>query len=82
MGDVQLVLGMGFTCDSMKETAIITQDNNTKSLFELYGMTICDPAYTPAVRIVLSLDQLEGKVLNKKSKQRFQALTGSVLYFG
>ena len=80
MGDVSLVLGMGVTRDRAKGTVTITQDNYTKSLLERYGMASCNPTYTPGVGKELSLDQPEEKLLSNEDKQRFQAITGSVMY--
>ena len=57
----------------------ITQDNNTKSLLERYGMANCNLRYTPGVGSDLFLDQTEKKLLNKKDMQRFQAITDSVM---
>ena len=82
MGDVSLVLGMGVTRDREKGTVTITQENYTKSLLERYGMANCNPAYTPGVGKELSLDQPEEGLLSKEEKQRFQAITGSVMYLG
>ena len=49
MGDVSLVLGMGVASNLEKEAVTITQENCTKPLLERYGMTRCDPTYTPGV---------------------------------
>ena len=82
MGDVSLVLGMGDTRDHEKGTVATPQENCTKSLLERYGMASCNPAHTPGVGTELSLDQPEERLLSKEDKQRFQAITGSVLYLG
>ena len=42
----------------------------------------CSPTMTPGVGSELSLDQPEEKLLNKEDKQRFHAITGSVMYLG
>ena len=47
LGDVSLVLGLGVIRDRLKGTVTITQDNDIKSLLERYGMTTCNPTYTP-----------------------------------
>ena len=80
MGDVSLVLGMGVTRDREKGIVTITQEKYTKSLLERYGMASCNSTYTPGVGKELSLDQAEEKLLGKEEKQRFQAITGSVMY--
>ena len=82
MGEVSLVLGMGVTRDSEKGTVIITQVNHTKSLLERYGKGNCSPTDNPGVGSELSLDQPGEKLLNNEDKQRFQAITGSVMYLG
>ena len=60
----------------------ITQEQYTKSLLERYGMTSCNLTYTPGVGQELSLDQPEERLLSKEEKQRFLAITGSVMYLG
>ena len=40
----------------------------------------CNPTYSPGVGSELFLDQLKEKVLNMEDKQRFQAITSSVMY--
>ena len=82
MGEVSPVLGMGVTRDREKGTVTITQYNYTKSLLERYGMGNCNPTYTSGVGGELSLNQPEEKLLSKKEKQRFQVITGSVMYPG
>ena len=81
-GDVALVLGMDVTPAREKGTMTITQDTFTKSLLERYGMASCNSTYTPGVGKELSLDQPEDKLLSKEEKQRFQTITGSVVYLG
>ena len=82
MGDVSLVLGMGVTRDREKATVTITQETYTKSLLELYGMASCNSTYTPGLGKGPSIDHLEERLLSKEEKQRFQAITGSVMYLG
>ena len=60
----------------------ITQEKYTKSLLERYGMASWNSTYTPGVGKELSLDQPEERPLSKEEKQRFQAITGSVMYLG
>ena len=45
-------------------------------------MASCNSTYTPGVGKELSLDQPEERLLGKEEKQRFQAITGSVMYLG
>ena len=80
MGDVSLVLGIGVTRDREKGAVTISQGNYTKSILERYGMENCNPAHTPGVGKEFSLDQPAEKFLSKEDKQRFQAITGSVMY--
>ena len=82
MGDVPLVLGVGVTHHREKGTVTITQEKYTKFLLERYGMASYNSAYTPGVGKELSLDQPEGKLQSQEEKQRFQAITGSVMYLG
>ena len=82
MGDVPLVLGMGVTHDREKGTVTITQEKYTKSLLGRYGMANCNSTYTPGVGKELSLDQPEERLLSKEERQRFQAITGTVVYLG
>ena len=82
MGDVSLVLGMGVTRDRKKGTVTITQGKYAKFLLERYCMASCNSTYTPGVGKELSLDQPEKRLLIKKEKQGFQAITGSVMYLG
>ena len=82
MGDVPLVLGVGVTHHREKGTVTITQGKYTKFLLERCGMASYNSAYTPGVGKELSLDQPEKRLLIKKEKQGFQAITGSVMYLG
>ena len=45
-------------------------------------MANCNSTYTPGMGKELSLDQPEKRILRKEEKQRFQAMTGSVMYLG
>ena len=45
-------------------------------------MANCNSTYTPGMGKELSLDQPEKRILRKEEKQRFQAITGSVMYLG
>ena len=82
MGDVSLVRWMGVTRDREKETVTISREHYTKSLLKRYGMASCSPAHTPGVGTELLLDQPEERLLSKQEKQRFQTITGSVMYLG
>ena len=82
MGGVSLVLAMGVTRNREKGTVTISQGNYTKSLLERYGRASCNPAHTPGVGTELSLDRPDEMLMSKEEKQRFQAITGSVVYLG
>ena len=79
-GDVSLVLGMVVTRNRKKGTATITQEKYTESLLERYGIANCKSTYPPGVGNELSLDRPEERLRSKEEKQRFQAITGSVMY--
>ena len=76
---MSLVVGIGAIRDHKKGTVTITQNNYTKPLLERYGVGNSHPTYTPDVGSELSLNQSEEKLLSKDDKQRFQAITGSVI---
>ena len=80
MGDVSLVLGMQATRDRKGNTLTISQENYTKSILERFGMADCKLSSTPGFGSELSTKQPEGTQLNKDETQRYQAITGSVMY--
>ena len=45
-----------------------------------FGMADCKPSSTPGFGSELSTKQPEGTLLNKEETQRYQAITGSVMY--
>ena len=80
MGDVSLVLGMQVTRDRERGTLTITQENYTKSILDRLGMGSCNPLSTPGFGSELSVEQPEEMHLNAEDRQRYQAITGSVIY--
>ena len=76
LGDVSLVLGMQITRDREKETLTISQEDNTKSILAPFGMENCKPSSIPETGSELSTETL----LNTEQTQRYQAITGSVMY--
>ena len=80
MGDVSLVLGMQVTRDRQQKTITISQENYTRSILEKFGMADCKPVSTPGFGQELSTNQPEQTLLNEEETQRFQAITGSVMY--
>ena len=79
MGDVSLVLGMQITRDREKTTLTISEEY-TKSILERFGMANCKPVGTPGFGSELSTKQPEETLLSKEETQRYQAITGSVMY--
>ena len=80
MGDVSLVLGMQVTRDHQQKTITISQGNYTRSILEKFGIADCKPVSTPGFGQELSTNQPEQTLLNEEETQRFQAITGSVMY--
>ena len=78
MGDVSFVLGMQITRDSEKKTLTIGQEY-TKSILERFGMANCKPVGSPGFSSELS-SKLPEETLLSKETQRYQAITGSVMY--
>ena len=80
MGDVSLALGMRVTRDRERGTLTIAQENYTKYILDRFGMGTCNPLSTPGSGSELSAEQPEETLLNAEDKQRYQTITGSVLY--
>ena len=80
MGDVSLVLGMQVARDREQGTLAITQENYTKSILDRFGMGSCNPLSTLGFGLELSVDQPDETLLNAEDKQRYQAITGFVMY--
>ena len=79
MGDVSLVLGMQITRDREKKTLTISQEEYTKSILERFSMANGKPVGTPGFGSERSTKQPEETLLSKET-QRYQAITGSVMY--
>ena len=69
ISDVSRVLGMNVTCDRAEETITINQKDYTEDIVQWYGMRDCNPAYTPGVGSVLSLDQPDENLLNEEGRR-------------
>ena len=80
LGDVSLVLGMQITRDREKETLTISQEDYTKSILARFGMENCKPSSIPGTGSELSTEQPAETLLNTEQTQRYQAITGSVMY--
>lgn len=80
MGDVSLVLGMEVKRDRKNGSISISQEQYTKSILAHFGMANCKPVSTPGFGPELSVKQPEETLLNKEDTQRYQAITGSIMY--
>ena len=80
MGDISFILGMQVIRNRENGTLTISQANYSRSVLEKYGMRECKPVNTPGAGKQLSLDQPEGNRLNDTEMQRYQAITGSLIY--
>ena len=74
------MLGKQVRRDRQGKTLTICEENYTKSILERFGMPDCKPSSTPGFGCELSTEQPEGTLLNKEETQRYQAVTGSVMY--
>ena len=80
LGDVSLVLGMQVTRDREKGTLTISQEDYTKSILARFGMENSKPSSIPGTDSELSTEQPAETLLNTEQTQRYQAITGSVMY--
>ena len=80
MGDISFILGMQVIRNRENGTLTISQANYSRSVLEKYGMRECKPVNTPGAGKQLSLDQPEGNRLNDTEMQRYQAITGLLIY--
>ena len=71
---------MQITRDREKKTLTISQEEKTKSILERFDMANCKPVGTPGFGSELSTKQPEETLLSKEENQRYQAITGSVMY--
>ena len=69
ISDVSRVLGMNVTCDRAEETITINQKDYTEDRVQRYGMRDCNPAYTPGVGPLLSLDQPDENLSNEEGRR-------------
>lgn len=80
LGDVSLVLGMPVTRDRENGTLTITQADYTESILARFGMEPCKPTAIPGFGSELSTEQPAETLLNKEETQKYQAITGSIMY--
>ena len=80
LGDVSLVLGMQVTRHRKKGTLTISQEDYTKSILARLGMEDCKPSSIPGTGTEISTEQPAETLLNTEQTQRYQAITGSVMY--
>ena len=80
LGNVSLVLGMQVTRDREKGTLTISQEDYTKSILIRFGMEKYKPSSIPGTDSELSTEQPAETLLNTEQTQKYQAITGSVMY--
>ena len=80
MGNVSLGLGMQVTRYREKGTLTISQDDCTKSVHKMFGMSEWKPLSTPGIGVELSLEQSERNLLDDVDKKHCQAITGAAMY--
>ena len=82
MGKVSLTLGMQITRDRAESKLKISQAIFVKSLLERFGMSECNPVYTPGTGPELSVTQPHENLLDSGGIKLYQAIVGSVMYLG
>ena len=63
-----------------KGTLTISQEDYIKSILARFGMENCKPSSIPGTGSELSTEQPAETLLNTEQTQRYQAITGSVMY--
>ena len=71
---------MHLTRDREKKTLTTSHEEYTKSIFERFGMANCKPVITPGFGSEVSIKQPEETLLSIEETQRYQAITGLVMY--
>ena len=71
---------MHLTRDREKKTLTTSHEEYTKSIFERFGMANCKPVITPGFGSEVSIKQPEETLLSMEETQRYQAITGLVMY--
>ena len=71
---------MQVTLDRKKGTLTISQEDYTKSILAKFGMENCKPSSIPGTGLELSTEQPAETLLKAEQSQRYQAITGSVVY--
>ena len=80
LGDVSRALGMNVTRDRKNGTITINLNDYTEGILQRYGLTKCRPLFTTGVGLELSLIQPEDKMLDAEGKQKYQSITGALMY--
>ena len=80
LGDVSLVLGMQVTRDREKGTLTVSQEDDTKSILARFGLENPKPSSIPGTGSELFTEQPTETLLSLEQTQRYQAITGSVMY--
>ncbi|CAB1096983.1 unnamed protein product [Ectocarpus sp. CCAP 1310/34] len=80
MGEVKRVIGIEVQRDYEHGTLAISQGPYARDILQRYGMEQANPVSTPGYGVELSTEQPQDQLLGPEDKQRFQAITGSLLY--
>ncbi|CAB1110220.1 unnamed protein product [Ectocarpus sp. CCAP 1310/34] len=80
MGEVKRVIGIEVQRDYEHGTLAISQGPYARDILQRYGMEQANPVSTPGYGAELSTEQPQDQLLGPEDKQRFQAITGSLLY--
>ncbi|CAB1108809.1 unnamed protein product [Ectocarpus sp. CCAP 1310/34] len=80
MGEVKRVIGIEVQRDYEHGTLAISQGPYARDILQRYGMEQANPVSTPGYGAELSTEQPQDQLLGPEEKQRFQTITGSLLY--
>ncbi|CAB1114594.1 unnamed protein product [Ectocarpus sp. CCAP 1310/34] len=80
MGEVKRVIGIEVQRDYEHGTLAISQGPYARDILQRYGMEQANPVSTPGYGAELSTEQPQDQLLGPEDKQRFQAITGILLY--
>ena len=83
LGDLHFFLGCRITRDRYKRALYISQESYLQSVITKFGFDDCQPADTPMVSdhgLVAVLPEDEKEHLDHSLSQRYQALTGSLMW--
>ena len=80
MDRFEMMLGMNVARDHKKGKITIDQKDYTEDIVEHFGMSGCNPVFTPGAGPELSLTQLENNLLDEEGKRRYQSIVGATMY--